>query len=87
MRRASDHLPEPQVVLASLLSLMTSFVRTGCPRMAVLIRRQLAYLQSFPESMMPASLKTIARRLEDDWDRIAEREVDATGAPDRPHLH
>lgn len=65
-----DALPDPHALLASLLSLMTGFAHTRCPRQAVLVHRQLAYLQSFPDGLMPPVLKAVARRLEDEWARL-----------------
>ncbi len=66
----SDDLPDPGALLASTLSLMTGFVRTGCPRQATLVSRQLAYLQCYPDSQMPPILKSVARKLRDEWEQV-----------------
>lgn len=65
-----EELPEPAALLASTLSLMTGFVRSGCPRHARLILRQLAYLQSYPDTFVPPVLKTVARRLRGEWEQV-----------------
>lgn len=68
-----DNLAEPAVLLASTLSLMTSFARIRCPRQATLITRQLAYLQSYPDHLVPATLKATARRLQQEWEHLLAR--------------
>lgn len=67
MRSDDDPLPEPVALIGGLLSLMTSYVRTGCPRQAVFIGRQLEFLQRYPDHLMPPPLKAVARRLQNDW--------------------
>lgn len=66
----SDDLPDPAALLASTLSLMTGFIRTGCPRQATLVSRQLTYLQCYPDSEMPPILKSVARRLRTEWEQV-----------------
>lgn len=70
MNRRCDDLPDPHALLASLMSLMTGFAHTRCPRQAMLVRRQLAYLQSFPDGLIPPPLKAVASRLEGEWERL-----------------
>ena len=67
MKSDDDPLPEPVALIGGLLSLMTSYVRTGCPRQAVFIGRQLEFLQRYPDHLMPPPLKAVARRLQSDW--------------------
>lgn len=69
MSNKSD-LPDATALMASLLSLMTRFSCLGCPQQAVLIRRELALLQSYPDSQIPPLLKGVARRLEDEWTQL-----------------
>jgi hypothetical protein len=66
----SDDLPDPGALIASTLSLMTGFVRTGCPRQATLVSRQLAYLQCYPDSQISPVLKSVARRLRAEWEQV-----------------
>ncbi len=65
-----EDLPDPDALIASTLSLMTGFVRTGCPRQATLVSRQLTYLQCYPDSQMPPILKSVARRLRAEWEQV-----------------
>jgi hypothetical protein len=65
-----NDLPDPAALLASTLSLMTGFVRTGCPRQATLVSRQLAYLQCYPDSQITPVLKSVARRLRAEWEQL-----------------
>jgi len=67
MSRDDDDLPDATALVASLLSLMTRFARLPCPRQAVLVERQLAYLQSYPDALMPTPLKAVAQRLRGEW--------------------
>lgn len=83
MNRRRGDLPPPDALLASLLSLMTGFAQSHCPRQAVLVQRQLAYLQSFPDDLMPPTLKAVARRLQGDWESLlcsAPRAIDVPPA-------
>jgi hypothetical protein len=68
--QSHDDLPDPGALIASTLSLMTGFVRTGCPRQATLVSRQLAYLQCYPDSRMPPILKSVARKLRAEWEQV-----------------
>jgi hypothetical protein len=65
-----DDLPDPSALLASLLSLMTGFVRTGSPLHATLISRQIAYLHYYPDSQISPLLKSVARRVRSDWEQL-----------------
>lgn len=87
MSRRRGDLPPPDALLASLLSLMTCFTQSRCPRRAVLVQRQLAYLQSFPDDLIAPTLKVVARRLQDDWERLlcTPPEPRAAAAPARLH--
>lgn len=64
---STPDLPDTTDLIASLLSLMTSFSCLGCPSQAVLIRHELALLQSYPDSHIPRLLKDVAKRLEGEW--------------------
>lgn len=66
----SDDLPDPAALLASTLSLMSAFARSGCPRQATLIIRQLAYLQSYPDHCVPPLLKQVSQRLRAEWEQL-----------------
>ena len=72
MHPDDDHadLPDPAALLASLMSLMTGFARVRCPRQVVMIERQLAYLGNYPEHLMPPILKSAAKRLRGEWQRV-----------------
>jgi hypothetical protein len=59
----SDDLPDPGALIASILSRMTGFVRTGCPCQAMLVSRQLACLQCYLDSQISPDLKSVARKL------------------------
>lgn len=65
-----DELPDAVALIASMLSIMTQFARTHCPHQAVLVERQLTYLQQYPDELMPSLLKTVARRLRGEWQRV-----------------
>jgi hypothetical protein len=65
-----DDLPDPGALIASILSLMTGFARTGCRRQATLVSRQLACLQCYPDSQISPVLKSVARRLRAEWEQV-----------------
>jgi hemoglobin/transferrin/lactoferrin receptor protein len=48
----SAHLPDPSALLASLLNLMTRFSCLGCPQQALLIQRELALPQHYPDEQL-----------------------------------
>ena len=70
MTHRIEDLPDPAALMASTLSLMTSFIRTRCPRQATLIVRQLAYLQNYPDALAGPVLKAVARRLHGEWEQL-----------------
>lgn len=86
-----NELPEPAILLTSLLWLMTGFARVRCPRQAVLIERQLDYLQTYPDALMPPKLKSAARRLSAQWRELLQElpcaEPSGAAAGGRPRLH
>lgn len=85
-----DELPDPAALVASTLSLMIRFIRTGCPRQASLILRQLAYLQSYPDHLISPVLKAVAKRLRGEWEQVCFSLPQATGTADstaKPALH
>lgn len=98
---SQPELRDAAALVASLLSRMTRFSCLGCPQQAVLIQRELALLQSYPESAVPPLLKDVAKRLEDEWTQLhfaiaddpyaaahAEAHAEAQGpAGPRPALH
>lgn len=67
---SSKDLPDAAAMIASLLSLMTKFSCLGCPQQALLIQRELALLQAYPDEEMPPLLKRVARRLENEWQQL-----------------
>lgn len=84
-------LPEATALLASLLSQMTRFSCLGCPAQAMSIQRQLALLQTYPNSQVAPLLKAVARRLEGEWSELHlaiadDPATEAHGAA-RPALH
>lgn len=87
MKHDPRDLPDPHALLASLLSLMTGFAHTRCPRQAVLVHRQLAYLQSFPDGLMPPPLKAVANRLQGEWERLLCAPAEARAAAPATRLH
>lgn len=70
MRFEDDDWPDVLALLASLLRLMTGFARVRCPRQAVLIERQLNYLEHYPDRLASPLLKLAARNLRGEWQRI-----------------
>ncbi|OHC69315.1 MAG: hypothetical protein A3H93_08000 [Rhodocyclales bacterium RIFCSPLOWO2_02_FULL_63_24] len=64
----TDELPDIVFLMASALVVMTRFIQTGCPRQGALVRRQLGFLQSYPDHLMPPPLKAAVRRLHGDWE-------------------
>ena len=63
----SAHLPDPSALLASLLNLMTRFSCLGCPQQALLIQRELALLQHYPDEQLAPLIKQVGQRLESEW--------------------
>lgn len=86
-----DELPDPAILLTSLLWLMTGFARVRCPRQAVLIERQLDYLQTYPDELMPPKLKSAARRLSGQWRELLRdlprTDLSSPAAAGRARLH
>ena len=75
---------ESDALVASLLSLMTSFSCLGCPNQAIAIQHQLSLLQNYPDEQISPSLKFIARQLESKWSLVYQSISDE---PDNPMLH
>lgn len=67
---SGTELPAADALLASLLSLMTRFSCLGCPRQAVLIERELSFLQHYTDDQVAPLLKTVAKRLEGEWQQL-----------------
>ena len=63
-------LPDPFALMTSMLAVMTQFVQTGCPRQGALVRRQLAFLHSYPDSLLSPPCKATVRRLCGEWDLL-----------------
>ena len=63
----SAHLPDQSALLASLLNLMTRFSCLGCPQQALLIQRELALLQHYPDEQLAPLIKQVGQRLESEW--------------------
>lgn len=57
----SAHLPDPSALLASLLNLMTRFSCLGCPQQALLIQRELALLQHYPDEQLAPLIKQVGQ--------------------------
>ena len=79
-----QNISASDALMASLLSLMTSFSCLGCPNQAIAIQHQLAMLQSYPDEEVSPSLKFIARQLESKWCQLYQSISDE---PDNPVLH
>lgn len=67
---APDDLPDPFALMTSMLAVMTRFVKTGCPRQGALVRRQLAYLHTYPDNLLSPPFKATVRRLCEEWDML-----------------
>ena len=86
----ATELPDADALMASLLSLMTKFSCLGCPQQALLIQRELKLLQSYPDQSVAPLLKTVARRLENEWQQLHFAIADDPGpvaSQSRPALH
>lgn len=65
-----DDLPDPNALLMSLLTVMTRFAQTRCPRQGALVRRQLDCLQGYPDHLLSPPFRAAVRRLRGDWDLL-----------------
>lgn len=74
-----DDLPDPVALMTSTLTVMTCFIRTRCPRQGELVRRQLDYLQSYPDHLVAAPFKATLRRLHGDWSMVLAGNAPAAG--------
>ncbi|MFZ2853795.1 MAG: hypothetical protein WAZ34_06755 [Rhodocyclaceae bacterium] len=87
----TPNLPDATALMASLLSQMTRFSCLGCPQQAALIQRELALLQTYPDSQIPPLLKGVAKRLEGEWTQlhfaIADDPEPASHDSAHPALH
>jgi hypothetical protein len=75
-----DDLPDPIALMTSALAVMTRFIQTGCPRQGALVRRQLGFLQSYPDHLVPPPFKATVRRLRGDWELLLAGTDEATGS-------
>lgn len=50
MNKDNPHAGRPQALIAAALYLMTHYVRTGCPRLALCISRHLQCIAVHPEA-------------------------------------
>ena len=75
-----DDLPDPIALMTSVLAVMTRFIQTGCPRQGALVRRQLGFLQSYPDHLVPPPFKATVRRLHGDWELLLVGTDEAAGA-------
>ncbi|MFA7291242.1 MAG: hypothetical protein WC023_03235 [Rhodocyclaceae bacterium] len=76
--------PDPTVLLAALLAMMTRFSCLGCPRLAGRIRGNLARLRHYSDDDMPPLLKDLALRLEDEWAQLHQAISDIPDRHDSP---
>lgn len=65
--QSPGRLPDPSALLASLLNLMTRFSCLGCPQQALIIQRELALLQRYPDDQLAPLIKQVGQRLESEW--------------------
>ncbi len=63
-------LPDPDALVAALLTMMTRFSCLGCPRLAGRIRRNLTLLKHYGDDEMSPLLKQLAVRLEGEWAQL-----------------
>lgn len=95
-----QQLPDPDTLVAALLTMMTRFSCLGCPRLAGRIRRHLALLRHYADDEMPPLLKKLAARLEGEWAQLHQALADTddgdaandpsdlhSARPDSPSLH
>ena len=75
-----DDLPDPIALMTSVLAVMPRFIQTGCPRQGALVRRQLGFLQSYPDHLVPPPFKATVRRLHGDWELLLVGTDEAAGA-------
>ena len=86
-------LPAPETLFAAVIYLATNYVKTGCPMLAHMIMRQLAYIESHPSGDVAESTRAACSRLRDEWERIGIeraqllRDIAAARAGDGQPLH
>lgn len=71
MDSTTPELAEPEIVLATVLHLMTQHARSRSPLIARVVARQLGYLARHPSDQLPSFLQAVCGNLEPRWQRIA----------------
>lgn len=84
MPPSQQTLPQPSALITSLRSLMARLSKNGNASLAALIRRELTLLQSYLEHDIPQLLKTVAQRLEGEWQL---RQINASDIRTRAECH
>jgi hypothetical protein len=79
---SEEHLgfPEPSVMVAAALLLMTRFVVTGCPLLLRMVARQLEFLAQHPSEDVSPILREMCEKLAEDWDNLV-RQNENPGQP------
>lgn len=63
----SNDLPDPGVIVAAALHLMTHHATTRCPCKARLVVQQLEFLASHPSDTVSPLLRQVCRKLIVEW--------------------
>ena len=61
--------PDPELMLATLMFLMTQYAADQDERLVLAIRSHLAHLKSFPSGLSPMLQKNLAQ-IQQKWDRL-----------------
>lgn len=75
MARQSSETPAPETLYAAALYLATTYAKTGCPMVCRMLVRQMDYILSYPEPLVPPVLRDICCRLRADWERIGSERM------------
>jgi hypothetical protein len=69
MQSTEEELSRPEILVAGVIYLMTHYVRSRCPRLAVCISRHMQCLATHPEA--PPVVRDICAGLHGTWGEAA----------------
>jgi hypothetical protein len=86
---SQEHLgfPEPSVMVAAALLVMTRFAVTGCPLLARMVAQQLEFLAQHPSEDVAPILRHMCEKLAGDWENLVRQNEDPAPAGGKTGLH
>jgi hypothetical protein len=70
-----EDFPDPAVIIAAALLLMTRFAVTPCPFLLEMVIHQLEFLARHPSERLSPILRDISKKLVRDWEHLLQHET------------